>query len=115
MNIAMEILADAGDQITPCEAYTAIFRLRETDAKRWAFAAYLVGIAAAIALVVAIIMAATGHGGEAVASAVGTIVTGAATTWLWGRRSAVQREAEDFLSKVRQYCPAQKLKMFGLN
>ena len=105
MSIAeVKALAKAGEQMTPCEAWTALFRLRENDAKRWAFAAFVVGMAAALALVAAIIAAVIGQKGPAIASGIGTIVSGAATAWLWARRTEVQKEAAEFLQKVKGYC-----------
>lgn len=95
------------DQITPCQAFTALFRLREQDARRWAAAAFMVGMAAAVALVTAIVLAIVGSTGSAISSGVGTIVTGAATGWLWTRRTEVQKEADEFLGKVKQYCPPE--------
>lgn len=106
MDDALSDLERVDEALTPYVAWTALFRLREKDAKRWALAAYLVGLAAAVALVAAIILAVFGQGGGAVASAVGTVVTGAATGWLWIRRTEVQDEAVEFLEKVQQYCPS---------
>lgn len=94
------------DQITPCQAYTALFRIRERDAKWWALSALGVGIAAALALVASIILFVVGQNGAGIASGVGTVVTGGATGWLWSRRTEVQKEANEFLSKVGEYCPA---------
>lgn len=110
----LAFLEPADNNLTPCEAYAALFKLREVDAKRWAFAAYVVGLTAALALVVAIVFAVLGKNGVAIASGVGTIVTGVATSWLWNRRTQTQREAEKFLEKVNQYCPAQAKATLGI-
>jgi hypothetical protein len=51
---------DRTGEITPCQAFTALFNLRKTDAKRWAFAFFLVGLITALALVAAIVLACGG-------------------------------------------------------
>jgi hypothetical protein len=101
----MELSFLESPNVTPCGAYSALFRLRENDAKRWATAAYGVGLTAAIALIAAIGLFIVGQNGAGIASGVTTVLTGGATAWLWSRRTEVQKEAEDFLSKVKEYCP----------
>lgn len=107
--VTRELIVDLSflDQpdVTPCGAYSALFRLREQDAKRWAAAAYGEGLTAAIALVAAIVLFIVGQNGGGIASGVATVVTGGATRWLWKRRTEVQQEAADFLAKVKEYCP----------
>lgn len=97
-------IARAEDTITACQAFKAFWQLRLTDAKRWAAVAFYLGFVTVLALTIAIVFVAIGKNGTAISSGVGTILSGAATTWVWTRRSAVQKEAEEFLAKVKEYC-----------
>lgn len=110
----LNYLEPASGTITPCEAYTALFRLREQDAKRWAFAAYIVGITAALGLAAAILSVVFGANGVAIATGIGTVVTGAATKWIWDRRTQTQREAQTFLEKVNTYCSLEQKRSLGI-
>ena len=110
----LRFLEPASGTITPCEAYTALFDLRVQDAKRWAFAAYIAGITAALGLAAAILAVVFGANGVAIASGIGTVLTGAATTWLWARRTQTQKEAQSFLEKVNTYCSVEQKRALGV-
>lgn len=109
---ALELLQR--DDLTPCDAYTALWTIRLEDARRWAFATYLVGLTAVLALVAAIVLVFVGQNGPAIASGVGLILTGGATTSIWSRRNHVQTEAESFLAKVTEYCSVARQQDLGI-
>ena len=93
------------DEMSRCAMYTALYLARLGDAKAWMRAALMVGFVAAVAVAAAIVMVVIGQNGTATAAGVGTILTGAATGWLWAKRNEVQTQMDEFLAKSKDYCP----------
>jgi hypothetical protein len=102
------------DTTTPCEAYTALWKVRLHDARQWAFAMRMVGFIAAIALIAALVLFAIGQNGAGIASGVGTVVSGVGFRTLWARRNQTQKEAEEFLSRAKEFCSEDRQRALGL-
>ena len=104
MHESISRLEKSPDSSIQCQAYIELFNLRAKDDKRWANILYMVGLAAGLALVTAIVLAVLGKNGQAAASAVGTIVTGVAAVWIRTIKEQARKESAEFLDKAKEFC-----------
>jgi hypothetical protein len=93
------------DQLTPCEAYTALWKVYIANAKRFSLLFQVLGIAATAALVIAILLYVIDIDGAAIVSGVGGVVVGGAAVWLRSVRNEDLAEAAKYLEKIHQFCP----------